>query len=169
MHPNAIHELKQVVDELSERHQVLITTHNPLFVDRRNIRNNIIVRNNKAKTAQFVEEVRDILGVRASDNLRHAELVLLVEGEDDRVALRALFADRSKILRTHLSEGTLAIDTLGGGGNLAYKICSVRNAICLYHAFLDDDRAGRDAFEKARLQGLITDAEANFCIPRRAE
>lgn len=164
LHPNAIHELKQVVDELSEHHQVLITTHNPLFVDRWNIRNNIIVRNNKAKTAQSVEQVRDILGVRASDNLRHAELVLLVEGEDDRLALKALLAARSDVLGKSLSEGTLAIDTLGGGSNLGYKISSVRNAICLYHAFLDDDRAGRDAFEKARLQGLITDAEVNFCI-----
>jgi predicted ATP-dependent endonuclease of OLD family len=164
LHPNAIHELKQVVDELSDRHQVLITTHNPLFVDRRNIRSNVIVKGNRAKPAQSVEQVRDILGVRASDNLRHAELVLLVEGEDDRIALRALLAERSETLKTSLSEGTLAIDTLGGGSNLAYKVSSVRNAICLYHAFLDDDRAGRDAFEKARLQGLISDAEANFCI-----
>jgi putative ATP-dependent endonuclease of the OLD family len=164
LHPNAIHELKQVVDELSERHQVLITTHNPLFVDRRNIRNNIIVKSNRAKTAHSVEQVREILGVRASDNLRHAELVLLVEGEDDRIALRALLAHKSATLKAALSEGTLAIDTLGGGSNLAYKISSVRNAICLYHAFLDDDRAGRDAFKKARLQGLISDAEVNFCI-----
>ena len=164
LHPNAIHELKQVVDELSERHQVLITTHNPLFVDRRNIRNNIIVRNNRAKTAQSVEQVRDVLGVRASDNLRHAELVLLVEGEDDRTALRALLAERSEILKVALSGGTLALDTLSGGSNLTYKISSVRNAICLYHAFLDDDRAGRDAFNKARLQGLISNAEVNFCI-----
>jgi predicted ATP-dependent endonuclease of OLD family len=106
LHPNAIHELKEVVDELSERHQVLITTHNPLFVGRRNIRNNIIVRNNRAKTAQSIEQVRDVLGVRASDNLRHAELVLLVEGEDDRIALRTLLAHRSETLRASLSEGT---------------------------------------------------------------
>ncbi|HUW82150.1 MAG TPA: AAA family ATPase [Phycisphaerae bacterium] len=164
LHPKAIHELKQVVDELSDRHQVLITTHNPLFVDRRNIRNNIIVSNNRAKPAQSVEQVRDVLGVRASDNLRHAEIVLLVEGEDDRTALRSILSHKSQILGDALSQGTLAIDTLGGGSNLAYKVSSVRDAICLCHAFLDDDKAGRDAFEKARLEGLVADAEVNFCI-----
>lgn len=164
LHPNAIHELKQVIDELGDQHQVLITTHNPLFVDRRNIRNNIIVSNKRARPATSVEQIRDVLGVRASDNLRHAEIVLLVEGEGDRTALRALFMYHSTILSGALSEGTLAIDTLGGGGNLAYKISSVRDAICLYHVFLDDDTAGRNAFEKARIQGLISDAEVNFCI-----
>lgn len=164
LHPNAIHELKQVVDELSAKHQVLITTHNPLFVDRRNIKSNIIVENKKAKPAKSIEQIRDILGVRASDNLRHAEIVLLVEGEDDRVALSSLLRHNSPTVCVALDQGTLAVDTLAGGSNLAYKITQVRDAICLYHVFLDDDKAGRSAFEKARLQGLITDAEVNFCI-----
>lgn len=164
LHPNAIHELKQVLDQLGETHQVLITTHNPLFVDRRNIRNNIVVNSNRAIPAKSVEQVREVLGVRASDNLVHAEIVLLVEGEDDRTALLGLLPERSKVLAEALHHGTLAIDTLAGGSNLAYKVTSVRDAICLCHAFLDDDKVGRDAFEKARLQGLLAEAEVTFCI-----
>ena len=40
LHPNAIHELKEVIDKLSEKHQIIITSHNPLFVDRRAITSN---------------------------------------------------------------------------------------------------------------------------------
>lgn len=164
LHPNAIHELKSVLDELSEKHQVLLTTHNPLFVDRVVLANNILVRNNQGKPATSIGQIRDILGVKASDNLRHAEMVLLTEGEDDKIALAALLSYHSPTLRDALNQNTLAIDTLAGGTNLAYKVGLVRDSLCLCHAFLDDDKVGRDAFEKARLQGLISDADVNFCI-----
>ena len=58
----------------------------------------------------------------------------------------------------------MAVDFLGGGTNLAYKIGLIRNALCLTHCFLDDDKCGHDSFEKARIQGLISDAESNFSI-----
>jgi len=164
LHPNAIHELKRVIDELSEKHQVLLTTHNPLFVDRVVLANNILVRNNRGRPATSIVQVRDILGVKASDNLRHAEMVLLTEGEDDKSAVAALLSHHSPTLRDALKSNTLAIDTLAGGTNLAYKISQVRESLCLCHALLDDDKAGRDAFNKARLQGLISDADVNFCM-----
>jgi hypothetical protein len=91
-------------------------------------------------------------------------MILLVEGEDDRVALQGLLAHCSSLLHDALTHGTLAIDTMLGGSNLAYKIGATRDALCLCHALLDDDKAGRDAFEKARVQGLIDDADVNFCI-----
>lgn len=164
LHPNAIHELKRVIDGLSEKHQVLLTTHNPLFVDRVVLANNILVRNNRGKPATSIAQVRDILGVKASDNLRHAEIVLLTEGEDDKLAIGPLLSHYSPALREALLQNTLAIDTLAGGNNLGYKIGQVRECLCLCHALLDDDKAGRDAFDKARLQGLITDADVNFCM-----
>ena len=87
LHPGAIHELRQVIRDLSERHQVVLTTHNPLFVDRSGLRNNVVVQDNRARPARTIDELRSVLGVRASDNLRHAELVLVVEGDEDVRAL----------------------------------------------------------------------------------
>ena len=149
LHPNAIHELKAVIDELSKRYQILITTHNPLFVDRRFVQNNIVVNNHKAKPAKTIMEIREALGVRASDNLRHAELVLIVEGDDDRIALMALLKHHSKFLEKSFNDGVIAIDTLGGASNLGYKVSSIRDSICLYHVFLDKDRAGVDVLAPA--------------------
>jgi len=162
LHPSAIHELRDVINELSGNHQVVLTTHCPLFVDRANISNNIIVHGKKARPAKKVQEIRDILGVRASDNLRNAEIVLLVEGEDDMVALNSLLSHASKKIKTAIDNGTIAIDFLAGGTNLAYKVGLIRDALCLTHCYLDDDKCGHDSFEKARVQGLLTDADVNF-------
>jgi len=162
LHPGAIHELKAVLDQLAERHQVVLTTHCPLFVDRAHVDHNVVVRNTRARPAKNIQQVRDILGVRASDNLRHAELVVVVEGEDDRVNITSLLRYHSPILREALDNGTIAIDTLSGGTNLAYKLSTLREALSLYHCFLDDDDCGRSAFETARVDGLIPYADCNL-------
>jgi putative ATP-dependent endonuclease of OLD family len=162
LHPSAIHELRDVVEDLSNEHQIILTTHNPLFADRRVIANNIIVRNNKAKCCESIDEIRETLGVRASDNLRNAELVLIVEGENDRASLRAILCHLKPFLADSLSHNTVAIESLAGASNLTYKLTQIRSAICLYHVFLDYDKAGIDAFEKAKSQGLLDDADINF-------
>jgi len=164
LHPSAIHELKSVLYELSSKHQLLLTTHNPLFVDRRSVDSNILVRNTKARPAKSVREIREILGVRASDNLLNAELVLVVEGEDDKISLEAILSARSPYLRNALQNGTFAIDSLAGGTNLAYKVSLLRDSLCICHAFLDYDKTGKAAFNLARTQGLLSDRDVNFSI-----
>lgn len=162
LHPNAIHELKDVLLHLAQHHQVVLTTHCPLFVNRAALRSNIVVSGNRARPAKSIVELREILGVRASDNLRHAELILLVEGEDDATALKALLRHFSKKLCSAIDSGGIGIDWLSGGTNLAYKASLVRDALCLVHCFLDNDRCGRDAFEKARKLGILTDRDVNY-------
>jgi len=140
LHPNAIHQLKAVITDIARKHQVIMTTHCPLFVDRTSIKSNIIVFNRKAAPARDIRQIRDVLGVRASDNLQHAELVLLVEGEDDRKAIRTLLQDQSRILASALTQGALGIESLLGGSNLSYKLSQVREALCQSHCFLDNDK-----------------------------
>ena len=162
LHPRAIHELRAVVEQLGLKHQVVVTTHCPLFVSRRQIESNIIVNNRKAKPATSINEIRDVLGVRAADNLVHAELVLVVEGEDDRVSTSALLAHSSVRLDEALKANRLAIDTLGGASNLAYKLGLLRNALCDYHVLLDADAAGSQAYDRARAASLLVDADINL-------
>ena len=40
----------------------------------------------------------------------------------------------------------------------------VQQALCSCHCFLDNDEEGRKAFEKARLDGILTEADVNFVI-----
>jgi energy-coupling factor transporter ATP-binding protein EcfA2 len=162
LHPAAIHELRAVLNAMSERHQVVLTTHNPLFVDRGNVRSNIIVHESRARPATTIGQIREVLGVRAADNLHAADLVLVVEGQDDELALRALLREASPVLARALSEGSLVFDVLIGGSNLGYKLSLLRQQMCNYHVFLDDDAAGRRGFEQARDGGLIELADAHF-------
>src|SRR5690348_7017887 len=48
LHPRAIHQLKTVLEQISTKHQVIITTHCPLFVNRADVASNILVTGNKA-------------------------------------------------------------------------------------------------------------------------
>lgn len=166
LHPKAIHQIRAVLRELAAKHRLVIATHCPLFVDRSDITNNILVTDNRARPAKTIKELRDTLGVRASDNLQHAELVLLVEGVDDKIALDALLRQASSLLSNSLNEGTLAIDEVGGASNYTYKAGLIRDALCDIHLFLDADDAGKRGAESVRLQGIASDAEINFssCI-----
>lgn len=163
LHPSAIHVLRKVINELAQKYQVVITTHSPLFVDRSNIRSNILVKDNRAVPAKSVDQIRSILGVRASDNLRHAELVLVVEGDEDKTAIRRLMREYSPRLADAIDGGKLAFETLAGGTNLSYVISLLRDALlCSFHCFLDNDDCGRDSYEKARVEGLLDVGDVNF-------
>lgn len=91
LHPEAINRLRESVYSLSNKSQVIISTHNPLFVNREYVNKNIIVEGGVAKPATNIREIRDVLGVKVSDNLYDAEVMLLVEGETDAISLKALF------------------------------------------------------------------------------
>lgn len=159
LHPNAIHQLKGVLTEIARKHQVIMTTHCPLFVDRTSIKSNVLVHRNKAVAATNVKQIRDILGVRASDNLQHAELIVVVEGEDDRRSLSALLKAHSPLIAASLAQQELSIESLQGSGNLSYKLSQIREALCSAHSYLDHDESGIKASQKAQSDGLLSIAD----------
>jgi putative ATP-dependent endonuclease of the OLD family len=162
LHPSAIHQLRTVLADIASKHQAIMTTHCPLFVDRTSIKSNIIVFKNRAVPANDVKQIRDVLGVRASDNLQQAELVLLVEGEEDKKALTAILRYFSPALNTAIAQRALGIESLLGGSNLSYKVSQVREAMCIAHSFLDHDKTGLDAYKKAEIEGLMSLADVTF-------
>lgn len=164
LHPGAIHGLRGVLGELAEGHQLVITTHCPLFVDRARPGSTIIVKENIAKAAHVIEEIRSTLGVRAADNLRSAEWALCVEGMDDATSLRRVLADLSPTIRLALDSNKLAIDVLGGASKLVYKLSLLRDAMCSYVVFVDDDRSGRDAVAAATSAGLLHGSQFSLTI-----
>ena len=89
LHPEAVHLLKNKIYEIAEKNQVIISTHSPIFVDRENIDSNIIINDGKAAPARDLKVIREVLGIKISDNLKNAEQVLVVEGESDFIILQA--------------------------------------------------------------------------------
>lgn len=164
LHPKAIHQLRGVLQEIASKQQVILTTHSPLLVNRSQIGSNIIVDRSKARKAKSLKEIRDVLGIRVADNLSSAEIVLVVEGSDDALAIRALLAHASPLLSRAIGDGQIAVDDTHGAGNLAYKLSLLRDQLCTTHAFLDHDAAGIAAANKAEMNGLLVPADRTFAI-----
>lgn len=163
LHPAAIHQLHSVIKALGEENQVILSTHNPLFVDRHNVRMNIIIDKGLATPARSVKQIRDLLGIKASDNLTNASYVLVVEGDDDVVALKALLKFLSPKLKHMIEDHMLMIEPIGGAGNLPYKLSLLKSSLCVYQTFLDNDDAGRKAFADSESDGLI-DLKSNTFV-----
>lgn len=162
LHPGAMHSLREVIETLTANNQVVITTHCPLFVDRTSIARNILIDGNTAKPAQDIAAIRRLLGIRASDNLVNASHVLVVEGDEDVVALSALLPHLSTTVGRALKQHHLVLEPIGGAGNLSYKLSTLANALCVAHVLLDNDEAGKKAYEKAVLDKTLRLADTTL-------
>lgn len=162
LHPRAVHQLRNVLQEIASRQQVVLTTHSPLLVNRNDISSNVIVDRNRARRARSVQDIREALGVRVSDSLAAAELVVIVEGESDRRSLCSLLCANSTSIASAVRENQLALESLQGATNLAYKLSQLRDQLCTTHAFLDNDTAAIAAVKKATTEGLLVAADQTF-------
>ncbi len=162
LHPAAIHQLNDIICSLADQNQVIVTTHNPLFVDRLDIPSNVIIENGKATPAKNIRQIRDLLGIKASDNLINANYALVVEGDEDKISLYPLLAFLSSKITRAIKGNLLVIDPIGGAGNLPYKLSLLNNALCVYHVLLDNDEAGRIAFQKAKDDCLVSVKNCTF-------
>ncbi len=149
LHAGAIHELRQVLRQISNNSQVIISTHSHAFVSREKPSRNMIVDGGKVREARNVAEIRKLIGVRASDNLLHADLVVVVEGRDDEISLRRILEFKSTVLAEAIHSGTISFDVLGGAGRLAHKAGTLRRELFSFHVILDGDQAGEGAIKDA--------------------
>lgn len=155
LHPSAIDALRKAILSLSAHSQVVITTHNPQFVDRNNIGSNIIVDDGNAKKANTIREIREILGVKLSDNLFNARLLLYVEGITDRLVLNTLLKHYSLKIKRAIDGNELVIHPMGGTHHIEMHLCSAKTMLADYHLFLDGDHAGNDAIRRVSASGLL--------------
>ena len=163
LHPAAARFLRSVLAELSQRHQVVISTHSPLFVDRQDPGNNIIVDRGRARVARSIRDIRDKLGIVPADNLVDAEIVLLVEGETDAQILKAVFSHRSPRLRRALADSRLGIQPLRGAANLTFYADMIQNTwFGEVRAFVDFDKAGRDAADAAVRATVLRSTDISY-------
>ena len=165
LHPGAVRELAFVLNELANENQVIITTHNPLLVNRNRISDNIIVSKSKARPASSIKAIRECLGIHISDNLSSAEYVILVEGITDIQSLEAIFKARSQKFSELLSNGKVVFDYMEGTGNIVYKISTLRLMVANPILLTDDDIAGRECEKKAKNNGALPE-KYHFCLKR---
>lgn len=147
LHPSAMHELKQAIQKLAEDSQVVVSTHNPIFVDREKLANNLLVSNNKVKAVKKINDIRICLGIRTSDNLVHSSKILLVEGETDRIILIKLLQEKSIKIAKLLKDGDLNIVSTNSASKLPYNLRWYQDQICSCYVIIDNDQSAQDTIQ----------------------
>lgn len=148
LHPSAMHELKQAIQKLAEDSQVVVSTHNPIFVDRETLANNLLVSNNKVKAVKKINDIRICLGIRTSDNLIHASKVLLVEGETDQIILTKLFQERSLKIAKLIKDGDFNIVSTNSASKLPYNLRWYQDQLCSCYVLVDNDSSAKESILK---------------------
>lgn len=162
LHSGAIHNLIDVLNNIADNNQVIITSHNPLFVQQNSLKSNILVSEGTARTAKSISEIREILGVMPSDNLQNANNVFVVEGDEDKVALNKILSNLSEKISCALKSNNLVIKPLNGAGNLSHDLNDLRTCMCNYFVLMDNDDAGRQAIEKAINNNLLKESQYKY-------
>lgn len=164
LHPRAIHELRRVLFGLAESSQIVVSSHSPIFVNRSNLKSNVIVKDSKAQSAGKISDLRNVLGVRFSDNLQNANLVLLVEGPGDVESLGKILSQRCDVIKGHLDRGEIVIDPLMGASGLMQKSSFYLSNACQVVAFLDNDLEGRNAAVRAVKNAVLENSDISYAF-----
>jgi predicted ATP-dependent endonuclease of OLD family len=166
LHPRAQQTFLSYLKWTSKRHQVIVATHSPIFVDRAQPENVVVLRRAihqdekepkekdkviKPGTTLAItkdyrgnwKEVIETLGIRLSDALMAGEVNLLVEGPTEAILLPAMAEALINLGQEILSFDRVLV-VIGEGGNLprtATLLQSIGNPIVV---LVDNDEGGND-------------------------
>ena len=171
LHPEATRRIKNILEKMSLKNQVIVSTHSPIFVNKTRLNANIIVKNNKAEPVSSISQIRDELGIAVSDNLLNAEFVLFVEGKTDVKILKTILVRKSDIIKRAIENGLLIIHPIGGAKNLESCNNIFQSFLCRkIIAYIDNDSAGKDAYRNILNKKLMDSEDILFpIIPNKRE
>lgn len=159
LHPDGITQLKSILSSIAKESQVIITTHSPILVDRKVIDNNVLVKTGKAQKAKKISQIRKALGIKLSDNLTNAQLVLLVEGYSDKKILDSLLKEKSSDLGEAMNEGVMIVDYTRGASKLPHHSQFYKQNLANVHVYFDHDDEGRKSIDECLNKSIILDNE----------
>jgi predicted ATPase len=159
LHPKAIHGLRQVLIDLSQKYQIIASSHSQLLIDKLHVRNNIIVQKGGAEHASEIKKIRDVLGVEVSDNLVAANFVILLEGLSDIRFIEKVLSEKSKYFTQLKQQGRVILDNLQGCSKATYKASLYKNLLLEVFLILDSDSEGLGSLKEVVDKGILTTSE----------
>lgn len=165
LHPGAQRTLLDSLKRIAEVHQVIISTHSPVFASEIDNRNIIVATkiNGESQYSQGEGVSADLLvnelGVRASDNIVNSKLLVFVEGSNDVKFWNRIY----RLVHGHTYEEDKILFVPGGGTEL-HNIAEMNLMSKLNRNFMvivDKDAGAVDYEEKLHKQErLISVVEA---------
>lgn len=159
LHPKAIHGLRQVLIDLSQKYQIIASSHSQLLIDKLHVRNNIIVQKGGAEHASEIKKIRDVLGVEVSDNLVAANFVILLEGLSDIRFIEKVLTEKSTFYTQLKQQGRVILDNLQGCSKATYKASLYKNLLLEVFLVLDSDSEGLGSLKEVVDKGILTASE----------
>lgn len=159
LHSGAIHELCKVLKGVSEKQQVLVTTHNSIFVNTGCIKNNHIVDHRKCTSVSSLTQIRETLGIHFSDNLFSSDCVVVVEGDTDKKVYAHLLSLASNRFKEFLDSGVISFVSTGGASKTSSFLLFMSQLLVRYFAIWDNDPEGISSHDKCSELNLI---ETNY-------
>ncbi|AGN01201.1 ATP-dependent endonuclease of the OLD family- like protein [Salinarchaeum sp. Harcht-Bsk1] len=162
LHPEAKRRMLGALKRISENGgQVMLSTHSPIFIDRRGHGDVFLVQRHEGKTSvREIEEnyltIVEELGARNSDILQ-SDFVVYVEGITD-VQMVEIVADN---YLNETERARITIQHLGGGGNI--QQCSLSDLSEINRTFgflLDSDKSDPEDTEKDYIDDLREENES---------
>lgn len=155
LHSRAVHDLLALFNQIAREQQVVLATHNPIFVNREQVSANVLVRGNTASSARSVQSIREVLGVELHDNLDSAEVVVITEGWTDAKILPAVLGQLNLKAAKDIASGRVIFKAATGTGKIAKFIQRERSTACKIIVVLDGDKAGDSQANKLHDDGII--------------
>jgi putative ATP-dependent endonuclease of the OLD family len=176
LHPSKVYDIKASLRGLSANHQVIISTHSPILVQRDSISSNIIVSRIQssdfaccAKPAKRLQEIQTALGVKPEDNLLTASVLVVVEGATEEACLAELLSRVDQNLSPAFADGQVRLLSAAG----ASKIVGVVRSLAPYSAscvvLTDSDAAGEAARLAVLSSGLVGSADVYAVPPKTGQ
>ena len=153
LHSGAIHKLNEILRDISLKQQVLITTHNPCFVNHSDISSNIIVSEGSCRPASNIVELRNELGILVSETLVTVDNMVIVEGESDSKILGKLLSLFNDKIANSMMNGVLEFYPAYSASKVLNNINVFENWLVNCYAVFDNDQSGRAAYEEMYKQG----------------
>lgn len=144
LHPDAIHSLRSIISEIAAQKnvQVIISTHSPILIDRDVVSNNVIVSDHhRVSSCSSISEIRDLLGVRSTDNLVSKKAVL-VEGESDLRYFKALCSELSPTISEQIEKGVIEFVNVHSASKMDYQVRLYNSLMISTMVLLDSDSSG---------------------------
>lgn len=155
LHSRSVHDLQALFVKISRTQQVVVATHNPIFVNREHVNGNVLVQRNSASAARTIKRIREAMGIALQDNLDSAEIVVLVEGVTDVRVLSAVLRRLSTSAARDLDVGRVVLKAVTGTGKMRSSIARERSTACRIVVVLDNDSAGSEEAKRLCDEGVI--------------
>lgn len=130
LHPKLCREISKFLKQQSQNHQVFLSTHSPMFTDKKDISNNWVMRYKRPEVGEYGEseiqqiETRDDLklalaelGVLPSD-IYLKDLVVFVEGGTEQRAILPILGSKLGVNM----EDNIGVINIGGDSNLEHYL-----------------------------------------------